>query len=315
MAATNPSNAPRAVAHFNHRLRGEAADADAAFVQELCRNLDLPCFLAAASDDQLSQGRPGQGWEAAARSARYAFLQQAAEQWGARYLVTGHTRDDQVETILHHILRGSGLQGTAGIPAIRRLSPAVTLLRPTLPFTRAELLGYLHEHHQDFRSDETNQQLHFVRNRIRHELLPLLRERYYPSVDDALLNLAASAIETQASLRVWANSLLDEALHMAEPEGIAGMEAISGEARVAGQEAEVLRCQPLRTVPRHVVREAFVLLWQRRELPRQAMNRSHWQQLAALVKASAPSQIVLPGNVTARREADVIVVTWEGRPR
>src|SRR5690606_27803608 len=102
-----------------------------------------------------------------------------AEQLGARYVAAGHTADDQAETVLHHVLRGTGLAGLAGIRPTRLLSPAVTLIRPLLDVSRAEILAYLRAEGQPYRDDEHNLEPRFLRSRIRHQLLPLLEADYY----------------------------------------------------------------------------------------------------------------------------------------
>src|SRR5262249_19663731 len=140
------------------------------------------------------------GLEAAARDARYHFLRSTAERLGARYVATGHTADDQVETILHHILRGSGLAGLAGVPRLRSPSAAVTLIRPLLTIERTEVEDYLRQLGQDYRCDASNLSTEHTRNRIRHELLPLLADRFNPHVRDALRRLGTLAGEAQEVL-------------------------------------------------------------------------------------------------------------------
>ena len=98
----------------------------------------------------------GDGWEAAARAARYRFLRETAEKSGRDYVAVAHTVNDQVETVVHRVLRGTGLDGLAGIPRHRPLSPRVTLVRPLLSVNRLEILQYLADIGQDFRTDETN---------------------------------------------------------------------------------------------------------------------------------------------------------------
>jgi tRNA(Ile)-lysidine synthase len=129
------------VAHFNHRLRGADADADEQFVVEQCQRSGRTCHL--GRRESLSPDAGGDGIEAAARAARYAFLQEVAHRIGARYVVTAHTADDQAETILHHILRGTGLAGLSGIPRTRPLGEAVTLIRPMLDISHDDVLDYL----------------------------------------------------------------------------------------------------------------------------------------------------------------------------
>ncbi len=109
------------VAHFNHRWRGAEADQDQRFVVTLCESLGLACEVGAA--DPARQGMAPDGLEAAARDARYRFLVETAQRTGARYVVTGHTADDQAETILHHIVRGTGLLGLSGMRPARRSAP------------------------------------------------------------------------------------------------------------------------------------------------------------------------------------------------
>src|SRR5205085_2468464 len=121
------------VAHLDHGVRGEAARADAAFVAELAASLGLPCDLGRWQPD-----RPGH-FEADARRARYAWLAEVARARGASAVAVGHTRDDQAETILHRVLRGTGVHGLAGIPARRALGNGVSLVRPLLTVSRAEI--------------------------------------------------------------------------------------------------------------------------------------------------------------------------------
>ena len=122
------------VGHYNHRWRGEESDEDARFVRELAKQYGIGFELDCAPQTR----EKSTANEASAREARYRFLQQTAERRGARYLATAHTADDQAETVLHRVLRGTGIAGLAGIPRTRVLSPAVTLIRPLLAYRRAE---------------------------------------------------------------------------------------------------------------------------------------------------------------------------------
>src|SRR5688572_29033082 len=157
-------------AHCNHRLRGAESEADAAFVADLCRQLGLTCEIGIVDVSQAANS--GDGLEAAAREARYGFLKSVAARHGARYLATAHTADDQAETLLHRIVRGTGLAGLAGIPRVRPLNELTTLIRPLLGARRSEVLAYLADIGQEYRHDASNLDRRFTRNRIRHELLP-----------------------------------------------------------------------------------------------------------------------------------------------
>jgi len=169
-------------AHFHHGLRGADADADAAFVRELCDRLEIPLHL----------GRPerpirGPGLEAAARRARYAFLAGAAERCSAVRIATAHTADDQAETVLMRLLRGSGADGLKGIRLRRG-----RIIRPLLECPRADVLDFLAASDEPFREDASNADRRFLRNRVRHEVLPVLAA-INPRVRAALARTAAVA--------------------------------------------------------------------------------------------------------------------------
>ncbi len=285
------------VAHFNHHLRGAESDRDGEFVQTLCRQWDLDCQVGHADPLRLQDAARGEGLESAARHLRYTFLVQIAEQCGARYLVTGHTADDQVETVLQQVLRGSGLAGLAGMPSVRPLSPAVTLVRPLLRFHRAQLLTYLHDLGQTYRHDEHNRQRQFLRSRIRNELLPQLETDYYPGVRDALLKLSRIASEAQDLIQELAEELLDRCL-----------------AQNAAR-ANRLDCRPLQQAPEHLCREALVRYWHRQAWPLKDMTFNHWQQIAALARGrDVPRFINLPAFVRVQRDGDDLIVERHACP-
>ncbi len=175
-------------AHLDHGLRGEELAAEAAWVADWCNGHGIPCHLGKADVARLAAESRCSKQEAA-RTARYAFLEQIAAQIGATKIATGHTQDDQTETVLLHILRGTGLDGLRGIPAVRGL-----YVRPLLDVSRAEIEAYCSEHGLTPRRDPSNfSPEHYTRNRIRLELLPLLEQDYNPAVADALLRLSEIA--------------------------------------------------------------------------------------------------------------------------
>jgi tRNA(Ile)-lysidine synthase len=278
-------------AHFNHGLRGDRSDKDAQFVTDLCLRLGVPCQVGHADPRAIERQRRGEGLESAARQLRYRFLTRAAEQFGARYVVAGHTADDQAETVLHHLLRGTGLNGLAGIPARRVLSPAVTLLRPLLSFTRADVLDYLQHEGQTYCDDEHNSQDRYLRSRIRHQLLPLLERDFYSNVRRSLRRLARLAQDAQAVMQPLAQALLEQSLTSDSADAVE------------------LDCRPLRDAPEHLCREAFVCLWRRQAWPQQRMTFDHWQRLAELARA-AESVIAmdLPGTIHVRRSGGTLVL-------
>jgi tRNA(Ile)-lysidine synthase len=286
------------VAHFNHAVRGTAADADQAWLESLCSRLDVPLVVGRAIQSAANQDQ-GNGWEAAARNARYRFLCETAEGRGARFVAVAHTSDDQVETVLHRILRGTGLEGLAGMPRYRHLTPSVTLVRPLLEQTRKQILQYLAAIGQDFRTDETNADTRWTRNRLRHEVLPLLRERFNSDVDQALLRLAAQAGEAHHAIVGLARPLAEECVSL---ERVRATPASTESSRLR------IKCGRLEGRPQSVVREVARIAWQQTGWPLQAMGFEQWQQLAELIANVRSPSINLPGNIRARREGDVLVV-------
>ena len=207
-----------AAAHLNHQLRPGEADADEAMVVALCRRLGVACEVGRVQLD-LTGPAGGDGLEAAARQARYQFLEATAARLGARYVVTAHTADDQAETILHRIVRGTGIGGLAGMARTRPLGPT-TLIRPLLGFRRAELLAYLDDLGQSYRDDSSNQDIQFTRNRIRHELLPQLAEQFNAGVVDALLRLGSLAGEVQAVIDALTGELAERCVREEGPAAV-----------------------------------------------------------------------------------------------
>jgi tRNA(Ile)-lysidine synthase len=164
-----PQNAWQlAAAHYEHGIRGEDSLADARFVEDFCRKRQIPCFvehghvpeLAAAGSHTLEQ---------AARSLRYEFLERVRQEQGFDYIVTAHHADDQLETFFINLLRGSGIRGLKGMQSING-----HVIRPLLDLSRAEIQQYAIENGIKWREDHTNAETQFLRNKIRHELLPVI---------------------------------------------------------------------------------------------------------------------------------------------
>jgi tRNA(Ile)-lysidine synthase len=178
------------VAHLHHGLRGADADADAEYVAALAARLELPLVSERADVPALAR-ETGQSLEAAARSARYEFLERAAEAGEWERVALAHTASDRVETVLLNLLRGSGLHGLRGMPAARG-----RFIRPLLTAWRVETEAYCAALDLRPRVDRSNlDPEHATRNRVRLELLPLLRDQYNPAADEALLRLAEAVEE------------------------------------------------------------------------------------------------------------------------
>ena len=175
--------------HVNHGLRGREAERDAKSVLALGRALGVPVRSARARVRAVAKAR-GLGREEAGRKERYRLLAARAKSGRFAAVATGHHLDDQAETVLLHLLRGTRLEGLGGIAPKRALAPGISLIRPLLPLTRAEVLLYLDLHGLSFREDESNQDQAFARNWVRAEILPLLESRA-PGVKERLSVIAA----------------------------------------------------------------------------------------------------------------------------
>lgn len=178
------------VAHFNHQLRGDDSDADERFVADLASKLDLP-FIAGRADVREHATSHKLSVEHAARELRYQWLLDVAHEQRFNAIATAHNSDDQVETVLMKFLRGAGTRGLAGIHPV--LLDGIPTVRPLLETARAEIEHYLRERNQPWREDHTNQDTQFTRNRIRHELLPLLERDYNPNLRQLLAETAEVA--------------------------------------------------------------------------------------------------------------------------
>lgn len=187
-------------AHLNHGLRA-AADEDEAFCRALAESAGVPCRSERVDVGALARAR-GLSIEDAGRQARYAFFERVADELGAVAIATGHTRDDQAETFLLRLIRGAGPRGLAGIHPRAGRS-----IRPLLAVGRAELRDYLAAIGQPFREDESNHDVSIPRNRVRHELLPLLRDRFSPAIAETLAREAAIARYDEERLQAEAIDL------------------------------------------------------------------------------------------------------------
>ena len=277
-----------AAAHANHALRGEQSDADERFVRDLCERLKVP-LVCRPLPVSLEANDRDEGIEATARNLRQQFFAEAARELDAKFVATAHTAGDQAETVLHRIIRGSGLVGLVGIPASRDLFPGVKLIRPLLELRRADVIEFLAAIGQDFREDRSNSDLTFTRNRLRHELIPYLSEHFNPQVTEALTRLAALAGDAQAAIDVQVDRLARRALIRREPQQL------------------VLSVRALRQAPRFLVCELVRRLWSEQSWPLQEMGRAELARVASLLDADGGA-CDLPGSVRASRQRDRVVL-------
>lgn len=326
-------------AHLDHALRPESAQ-DAAAVERLCRRLDVPIVVERRDAGDYAR-REGLSLEDAARRLRYHFLFEQAEHLNAQVVLVAHTADDQVETLLMHLIAGSGLRGLGGMLPYALPNPwsaVIPLARPLLDVSRAEVLAYCRARDLPVLEDASNRDTRFLRNRLRHELLPLL-ETYNPQVRAALLRSASVLAEAEAAIAQWAASAgalhpcganclqLDERALTVLPSAVQRrvlrqtLTALGGDLREIGFEGlEAARrfCLERRAAGQHLLPGNLRLLresdglWalaREGEAPRDA-----WPQMAD----AAPQNLAVPGELplesgwvlTARKAAPAMDV-WE----
>ncbi|MFC1954490.1 tRNA lysidine(34) synthetase TilS [Chloroflexota bacterium] len=189
------------IAHLDHRLRDVDSTADASYVSQLARRLGIPATVKTRNVRDY-HARQHTSLEEAAREVRYNFLAEVAQSIGADCVVTGHTSDDNVETILMHLIRGTGTRGLRGIQPVNRWQSSensISIIRPLLPVSRRETIDFCRRHRLRPRIDTSNFSMSPLRNKIRHQLIPLL-ESYNPRINEALLRTARIAGDDLASL-------------------------------------------------------------------------------------------------------------------
>lgn len=254
-------------AHFNHHLRGSESDRDEQFVRDFCDRFDIPLHL---SGGQIAPGK--KGLEAAARDARYAFLKTIPGK-----IATAHTADDNAETVLMHLVRGTGLKGLGGITPV-----SANVIRPMLAVTRQDVEDFLEEYHLSHIEDSSNGSDQFLRNRIRHQVMPLLKDEN-PSLAENLSAMALRLRQDEAALD-----------------------------RIAAEQASlsVAELKEMDPAIRSRVLEKFLKASGVREPEAQ-----HIAQAEALIFSDKPSaRAAFPGGITIGREYGRLAVVSEAAP-
>ena len=310
------------VAHLNHGLRGAASEEDARWVAELAKRLGCEAALGQAEVKERARGARD-NLEQVARRARYEFLAAVAAEREAWGVLTGHTLDDQAETVLLRLLRGSGAEGLSGMRVVRALvaEESILLARPLLGWARrAETEGYCRERGVAFRLDEMNEDESFARARVRHKLLPLL-ESFNPRAPETIARSADLLREDAAALAQAAAALLAEACARSPCSSeVARDEAEVAEDRAAKHEAEIikdeaeeagkrfagdappLRVEVLRDAPPAVRRRALRLWIERGRGDLRRITRAHLLTVESLLEGERGGRIAeLPGGARIER--------------
>ncbi|MFN3597170.1 MAG: tRNA lysidine(34) synthetase TilS [Rubricoccaceae bacterium] len=257
---------PATLAHVHHHLRGEAADADAAFVEALAARLGCP-FV------RLDAPLRGDGnRQDEARRLRYAALAEAAAARGLAAVATAHTASDQAETLLLHLVRGTGAQGLAGMPPARVLAPGVALVRPLLGLGRSALAEAARAEGWDWREDASNASAAYRRNRLRHDVLPLLEAEGGPGVAERIARAAEAVRGLLAALEASSPDADAARLPLADVEGLppaarrARLAAALAAQGLARRRADVARLEALLDAqPGRRAVLAGAVVWRERE--------------------------------------------------
>ncbi len=193
-----------ACAHVNHGLRGDAADRDEEFVKNLCRELKVP-FYSKKYDVASVAAEKKQTVEEAGRNVRYEFFEELKEEHGFNKIATAHNKNDNAETVLMRIIRGTGIDGLSGISYVREDG----VIRPILDITRAEIESYCKDCGLEYCTDSTNWDNDYTRNKIRNELIPYLEKEFNSNIKESLVRLSVNAGEDSSFLKGYASRVLE----------------------------------------------------------------------------------------------------------
>jgi tRNA(Ile)-lysidine synthetase-like protein len=287
------------VAHLDHGLRGAASDADRAYVEAMAERLGLPCVARREEVASLAR-RERRSPEEAGRIARRRFLRETAEATGSRRVALGHQREDQAETVLWRLITGSGRGGLSGI---RPVSEGL-FIRPLLECSRADILAYLESRDIVPREDASNTDRRYPRNRIRHDLLPLLRDAFNPRVTDAIARTAEILREEDDHLDRRARRAL-AALLIGDENGapaVASPGAGTGTGGLASAPPLLLDAEHLRHLPLPLARRVLRLALRRAGLAGRDLARERIEEVLDLATRGENRSLSLGESFTARLE-------------
>ena len=287
------------IAHLNHQLRGKAAEEDAQFVRDSAAGLSFP-YVVKEVDVQKIADQTKCSIEEAARTERYRFFQEAAREQGTTLIALGHTADDNAETVLHRIIRGAGAVGLGGIPIKRPLTPdsPLQIIRPLLFTWRKEIIQYLQDKRLGYRTDESNHETTYLRNKIRLNLIPLLEEQYNPNIKNTLNQLCRIFSENNEYLSSEAKKALKNATIKSD-----------GERHVI--DAYFLGKQP-RIIQHRVIQEVLNNL----HIPLKEITYGHYTTiLDGIAKAGKMRRFQLPGKLCIQYERQQLHFSKESPPK
>ncbi len=271
--------------HLDHGLRGQASREDARWVGELAERLNIPSIVE-HRDLTTEIGKSGRSPEEAARDVRYTFFQEVSERSGITTLALGHQADDQAETVLMKLLRGCGPAGLGGMRPSRK-EGRLRIIRPLLELWRRELRDYLTTIDEPYRNDLSNLDCRYLRNRIRHELLPLLEMGYNPKLKEILLHLSGMERERDNFIRDRLRRTLPGVFSKTGNRLELDCKRFS---RLTGfEQGEILR---------EVLTKAGVM----------DPNRRHFKALERIIAGQSGRRLIPGGGVTIVKEQDRLII-------
>lgn len=284
-------------AHFDHGLRGEESAGDQAFVSRLAAELEIE-FVA-------GKGPGSDQDEASLRNQRREFFLAQLQRSGARYLFLAHSMDDNVETVLDRLMRGTGPTGLRGIPSFRPFHDQAdgsdfVVARPLLQVPRQTIRDALLKLQIPWREDPSNASTEYRRNWIRHQLLPLLQDQN-PQVRSAVARMIDSQNDWGQVIAELAEAWLEQHVLSTSPLVLRSVDAQLANDPPSSGLQRTLDSQP-------VIVEALRRLWHQQGFPLQAMDQGRWRTLSALMIGQGPMALTLPGAIQVRREKDSITI-------
>jgi tRNA(Ile)-lysidine synthase len=261
--------------HVNHCLRPEA-EAEQHLVETLCQRWQIPCVVTSVTPPEKKNGV--ENW---ARTERYRFFHQVREQSQLDAVVLAHTLDDQAETVLFRLLRGTAKRGLIGIPPTRE----GWLIRPLLDCTRQEVMAYLAAEHLPYAIDPSNADCRYTRNRIRHLLLPFLEREFSPRIRRHLVTLATTARAEEAWLEALAR---DASVRVVDSRNILSLLRLSAEP--------------------HALQSRILRQWLEQSGQTHEVSFAHIESVCRLAEGRIRGKVTLPGTLCVRREGDILTI-------
>ncbi|MDP6925037.1 MAG: tRNA lysidine(34) synthetase TilS [Candidatus Scalindua sp.] len=287
---TDPSYSEIFIAHLNHSIRGRESDEDEQFVTALAERYGVPLISKKMDIIEIARERKI-SLEEAARDERYKFFESAAEKAGVNVIAVGHNADDNAETILHRIIRGTGITGVGGIRPKRKLTPVstITLVRPLLFTWRKDITAYLEEENLSYRVDSTNIEKDKLRNRIRLELIPYIEGNYNAKIKKSLATLGETALQNSDYLEAKSKALFEDVLiNREEP-----METIALDIHKLKESPQILQ--------QMIIKEAIIRL----NIPLKKLSNRNYKDILNTLNSKKTSAIsVVKEYLNVRREGN-----------